>query len=299
MFNVRKDAPARLHSTTNDEVPLSDIEFEIVERSRNLLVFEMKNTNAAIANALRRIMMAEVETVAVDEVGIKTNTSIIMDEVLAHRVGLLPFKIDPLKLDEEDTIIFDLQAVCAKGHIEDGRVYAKHFKYVPFGSTGENLKGDDIPQVIGKNILLAKLLPGQEIHLRALLRRGIGKDHAKWSPVATASYRIMPKVEINQVAARPFKEQLVAACPKGVFDIEDTGNLVAKHPKKCTMCRECVRQEGWDEAVSLLRVSDHFIFTVESVGMLTPEEIFLRALNVLKTKAVSLLQQARSDLEES
>jgi hypothetical protein len=71
----------------------------------------------------------------------------------------------------------------------------------------------------------------------------------------------------------------------GVFDIEElpvsgsklkTKRAVVSRPRDCTMCRECIRKEGWDRRVALKRVANHFIFTVESTGILAPEEIVKR-----------------------
>lgn len=73
-----------------------------------------------------------------------------------------------------------------------------------------------------------------------------------------------------------------------VFDIEDLGGTpTAKvaRPRDCTMCRECIRTEGWSDRVQLKRVADHFIFTVESSGCIPPEDIVVEAINVLREKA--------------
>lgn len=54
-------------------------------------------------------------------------------------------------------------------------------------------------------------------------RKGVGKDHAKFSPVATASYRLLPVVTLKQEVEDEEAEELVAKCPLDVFDIEDLG----------------------------------------------------------------------------
>lgn len=77
-------------------------------------------------------------------------------------------------------------------------------------------------------------------------------------------------------------------CPMQVFDIEDVGGVptaVVSRPRDCTMCRECIRLEGWNERVQLRRKADHFLFSVESTGCLPPEDIVIEAINVLKEKA--------------
>ena len=59
--------------------------------------FDLIGVDAAIANAFRRILLAEVPTMAIEDVYIWNNTSVIQDEVLAHRLGLIPIKADPAK----------------------------------------------------------------------------------------------------------------------------------------------------------------------------------------------------------
>ena len=49
-----------------------------------------------------------------------------------------------------------------------------------------------------EDVLIAKLRPGQEIEMELICEKGIGKTHAKWSPVSTASYRLLPHIEITE-----------------------------------------------------------------------------------------------------
>jgi len=74
---------------------VSDFEIKIISQDERELVFDMIGVDPAIANALRRIMVAEVPTVAIERVYIRQNTSIIPDEILAHRLGLIPIDVDP------------------------------------------------------------------------------------------------------------------------------------------------------------------------------------------------------------
>ncbi len=63
------------------------------------MVFDLIGVDAPIANALRRIMMAEVPTMAIEKVFVMKNTSIIQDEVLSHRLGLIPLRADATQFD--------------------------------------------------------------------------------------------------------------------------------------------------------------------------------------------------------
>jgi DNA-directed RNA polymerase I and III subunit RPAC1 len=68
--------------------------------------FDMIGIDASIANAFRRILLAEIPTMAIEKVYINNNTSVIQDEVLAHRLGLIPLKADPTKFKFKHRMLF-------------------------------------------------------------------------------------------------------------------------------------------------------------------------------------------------
>ncbi len=72
---------------------------QVLSETAEELVFEMVGVEASIANALRRILLAEVPTVAIETVYYTRNTGIVQDEVLAHRLGLVPLNIDPREVE--------------------------------------------------------------------------------------------------------------------------------------------------------------------------------------------------------
>lgn len=118
---------------------------------------------------------------------------------------------------------------------------------------------------------------------------GIGKTHAKWSPVCTAYYRLMPDIRITNKIEGDDALELKSTCPMGVFDIEDMGkskiqaNVV--NQDRCTTCRECLRHEKFADKIDVGKQKDVFEFHVESVGIYKPEQIVLQALKKLKSKA--------------
>lgn len=109
------------------------------------------------------------------------------------------------------------------------KVYSSAFTWDPQGTQTERFPEPAAP--VHPDILLAKLAPGQVIDLEAHAVKGIGKDHAKFSPVCTAAYRLLPRITLSE--ERPFlneeAEALKAACPLNVFDIEDIGSTCALH----------------------------------------------------------------------
>eukprot|EP01083_Nonionella_stella_P196974 724458_1 len=290
----------------------------------DVAVFDLVGVDAPFANAIRRILISEIPTMAVEKVNIYQNTSIIQDEVLAHRIGLIPIKVDPRKfkpLQKEqggtgkmnplNTIVFTLCVKCERNKnlkSEDeatatdeqkyinAKVTAAHMKWVPQGNQASKFANNPIRPVYD-DILIAKLRPGQEIELEMFCELGIGKDHAKWSPVSTASYRLLPDIVLPEPVEDEDADELVNVCPLNVFDIEEIGNrrrAKVSRPRDCTMCRECIREPGWEDRVKLLRKRDHFIFKVESVGMFKAKELFGEAVKVLKKKCLNLLTEMDS-----
>ncbi|KAL6204134.1 hypothetical protein ACLB2K_021402 [Fragaria x ananassa] len=266
---------------------------------------------------------------AIERVLIANNTSVIQDEVLSHRLGLIPIKADPRLFEftenntanEKNTIVFGLKVRCEKqgkrkgpkqeGQEQDGQtritVKSKDLVWLPNGSnftlesdgstyTSFSCSQDSMPEFatnpVGPtdgDITIARLGLGQEIELEALAVKGIGKTHAKWSLVAPAWYIMLPEVIILKDIEDEMAEKLVATCPVKVFDIEDIGNGKKKatvaRARKCTLCRECIREgKGWEDSLSLQRVKDHFIFTIESTGVLPPEVLFTEAVKILQDK---------------
>lgn len=277
------------------------------EREAN---FDLINIDTSIANAFRRIMISEVPSLAAEHVYFLNNTSVIQDEVLAHRIGLVPLKVDPdmltwvdssLPEDErftdENTIVMTLDVTCTRNPdapkdctdpkilYRNSSVYARDLKFEPQGRQAELFAKCPVCPA-DPDILLAKLRPGQEISLRAHCILGVGGDHAKFSPVATASYRLLPHINITKPIVGEAAKKFQACFSQGVIDIDkNSGEAVVKDARRDTVSREVLRHEEFADKVKLGRVRNHFIFNVESTGAMTPEEIFFKSVRILKNKA--------------
>ncbi|KAK5107552.1 hypothetical protein LTR62_001040 [Meristemomyces frigidus] len=308
--------------------------------------FSLIGVDASIANAYRRILMAEIPTLAIEDIFVFDNTSIIQDEVLAHRLGLIPltggkkgldrlswFKKPPPKDDyaaqalydqddlapsasapnDHNTVVMTLQTECRWAtQREDGRdgkalaaegetdpavkyvnsnVYAHQLVFEPQGDQANWFEGDDAIKAMNPDILIAKLRPGQRIDLRCHCIKGIGRDHAKFSPVATASYRLLPHINIISPILGNEAKKFQRCFPRGVIDLvpDDEGSgenkAVVADPMKDTVSRECLRHEEFKGKVKLGRVRDHFIWGVESTGQFESDELFLDSVRLLKAKA--------------
>lgn len=149
-----------------------------------------------------------------------------------------------------------------------------------------------------EGISIVKLGPGQHLKLKAIARMGISKEHAKWCPVAVATYRFWPIITINEEACNMLtleqKQELVDACPDRILELDEiTGNLVAvenayematfTEDLKMTQNAMKKRPED-DDFVTVEHSTDKFVFSVETTGAMDAEEIVMSALKVLKDR---------------
>lgn len=279
-----------------------------VKREDMMLEFDIIGLPVTVANAIRRIMLSEVPSMAIEKVYIYNNTTIIQDEVLAHRLGLIPLKADPrffeYKIDQNeegtdnDTLEFELKFRCGKKE-KDGPSYEKNYscysgqiKWLPKGRQGTMYKEKDIGP-IESDILLAKMRPGHELDLKLLAVKGIGKDHAKFSPVATAWYRLLPEVTLNREVVGRDAYLLQKCFSPGVIEVDKDEKAVVKDARYDSCSRNVYRYPQLADAVTMSRVRDHFIFTIESVGAMEPEDIFIEAVKVLKKKCLTILEEIK------
>ena len=164
--------------------------------------------------------------------------------------------------DPTFNLVFRLNITCERdpsGRLQNETVYSRDLTWVPIGDQKEKFKGNP-PKFVHDKIIIVKLAEGQTIDLTVHCAKGIGRDHAKWSPVATATYRILPSIQFKKSLTQEQAKELVEMCPLDVFEIDPIDDKVsAKHPRRCTVCRECIRKPGWDDLIQLGRVRDHFI----------------------------------------
>ncbi|KAI8879303.1 RNA polymerase 1-1, isoform CRA_b, partial [Backusella circina FSU 941] len=279
--------------------------------SKHSVEFDLIGIDASIANAFRRIMIAELPTMAIEKVYVMNNTSIIQDEVLSHRLGLIPILVDPNEFDfmpedagptDLNTLVFKLKKKCERNPSAaadetdpqkmyiNSYVYSGDLEWEPKGNQEERF-ADNPPRPVHDDIVIAKLRPGQEVEMELHCQKGVGREHAKWSPVATASYRLLPEITILEPITGQDAEDFKNCFVDGVVDVVHIdGVKTAKvvNARKDTVSREVLRHDKFNGKVRLTRVRDHFIFNVETSGIIPAEQIFLSALDVFMEKIKEL-----------
>lgn len=152
-------------------------------------------------NSLRRVMMAEVPTLAIDLVEVDENSSAMADEVLSHRLGLIP--LNSVELDsvlysrdcdceqycENCSVKLTLHVKCTSD--ENMNVYARDLIVDP-NRPNQTIGTPVITDPEGNGVLICKLNKGQEINLACIAKKGIAKEHAKWMATTAVGFEYDP-----------------------------------------------------------------------------------------------------------
>ncbi len=162
------------------------MDIKLLSKEPDALRFVLSDASPAFANALRRIMVSEIPIMAIDDVMILENNSVMYDEILAHRLGLVPITTDPTyNLPEECSCKSDLG--CEKCRASFSlEVEASDPVEVVYSSHLRPENPDVRP--VSDRIPIVKLAQGQKVKLEAYARLGRGKAHAKWQPVSACTY---------------------------------------------------------------------------------------------------------------
>ena len=247
--------------------------------------FVLQNCSLAVANSLRRVMLAEIPTIAIDLVEIEVNSSVLPDEFLAHRLGLIPLNsmnvASDLQYTRDCTNCDDHCEVCSvtlRLHVkctssENLLIFAKDLIMV-------DGRSDDIGKPVirdsaGNGPLLAKLRNGQELKLSCIAKKGIAKEHAKWAPTAAIGFEYDPNNKLRHLDywyEVDAKEEWPVNQKNAEWESEETAADFTFNP---------------DAQPSA------FFFDLESTGVLEPDEIVHQGVDVLQKKLAEIITWLR------
>jgi DNA-directed RNA polymerase subunit D len=223
---------------------------EAIKKTPEELVL-VTDMNISLANAIRR-SVGEIPILAVDECDIYKNDSVLYDEIISHRVGLIPLKNQ--KMGPNDVVEMKLKVKCK-------------------GEDTEVLSGSLVGDVVYPTMPLVLLGDGQELELVARARVGKGINHAKFMP-GLAYYKHLPKIKLSAEGEK--QTELVDLYPD-VF--ESFGEKIrVKNAAACDLDQEDAENFPGVE----ISFDDQLVFTVESWGQVDAPSIFTEACKALK-----------------
>lgn len=276
-----------------------------------LMVRELKDTRCSfvvddvtpdIVNGLRRTLISQVPKMAIDEVEFHMgpirdeegneydSSSALFDEMIAHRLGMIPVPTDLENLTFRDqcecggagcphcTIIYVLNK---KGPCT---VYSGDLQ--PLGDINLTVKEELIP--------LVKLKEKQALLIYATAIMGQGSQHAKWQPVTVCGYKYYPDIKLSDKCCDD-PEECVKSCPKGVFELKK-GKVEVANPENCDLCMNCIDHcESSDgshtPAIEIKGMDDKFVFTFETDGSISAKDALLYALDQLSNQYEDIREQ--------
>lgn len=233
---------------------------KLINKKDNQITFTAE-IDESLANAIRRYLN-QILVLAIDEVEISKNDSPLYDETIAHRMGLIPLKMDKAsdeKTTEEITLVADKEGIVYSGEMK-GHIKPAY---------------EDIPITVLKK--------GQELEILATARTGRGSKHSKFSP-GLMFYRNFVEIKLDKTCP----EGVVDVCPQKILKVEDN-KTVSVDEHKCDMCEACVdfcKKKG--KSGIELTPGKELVVTIESFGQLTTEEIFKKAIKALKEDLVDI-----------
>lgn len=258
------------------------------ERKARLLLTE---ANPTIANALRRVMIADVPKLAIEDVEFHLgtigdemenkeykSTTPLFDEIIAHRLGMIPIPTDLELFNYRDeceecggegcpncTVIYSLNK---KGPCT---VYSGDL--MPVGEVNLRVVDDLIP--------IVKLADDQAILLYAIAELGTAKEHAKWQPTSGVGYKYYPSITIDNDKCDVCGE-CTDMCPVDILDVSDDG-IEVTDIETCKLCRSCEEICARD-AIKVEALEDKFILNYETDGSLSTEAVLKKSLEIIHDK---------------
>ncbi len=264
---------------------MSPSNLEVIEQTPHNLVFVIEGISIEMVNALRRIMLTEIPAMAIDEVIILKNDSPLYDEILAHRLGMIPLKtdLDAYKLPSDCECSGFGCPLCQVSLTLE----MTNTTNAPIEIYSGNLNSND-PKIIpvDPNIPIVKIDKNDQVILEAYAILGIGRNHAKWQAVSNVAYRYYPIIEFNESDLNNPEENnlVVKMCPKNLFELTSKNSLRLKEDywKTCTLCQSCERNTN--NKIKVRAKEDSYIFSIESDGVLPFNIIIKKTIEIFNEK---------------
>ena len=258
---------------------------EILKKEKLKIKFVLDNVNSSFVNALRRTVITDIPTLAIEDVSISKNDSVLFDEIIAHRLGLIPIVTDLKTFVPPDACKCKGKG-CAKCQVK--------FKLKAVGPSvvySEQLKSAD-PKIkpAFEKMPIVKLKEGQAVELEAVAVLGTGKEHTKWS-AGTLTFQRYPEVEVDLKKCNGCGK-CIDACPKNIFEGKDKPKVKNNKVIECHLCKAC-EDICEKKAITVKGLNDKYIIEVESWGQLKPSEILEQAGKINKEQ----LEEFKSELK--
>ncbi|OGS64565.1 MAG: DNA-directed RNA polymerase subunit D [Euryarchaeota archaeon RBG_19FT_COMBO_69_17] len=276
------------------------MKIKVLEAKDESMRFLLEDTAPAFANALRRVLLSDVPKMAIEDVEFHLgpiraedgkeyeSVSPLFDEMIAHRLGLIPVPTD--------LALYNPRETCPSCHGEGCPnctiIYSLN-KRGPGTVTSGDLEpiGDAKLRPRDPNIPIVKLGEGQAMLIYATAVLGSGKDHAKWQPTHGVGYRYDPILK----AGNKSLDALDPAVPYCTSHMESSSGeeQTVELPADCKVCRRFIEQYKV-ESVKVGSDPTRIVMSFETDGSLSSKDVLVAGLDILGKRFADLAAQASS-----
>jgi len=260
---------------------------EVIEKSERKLVFILEGLSIEMVNAFRRILLTEVPVMAIDEVIILKNDSPLYDEIISHRLGLIPLTTD--------LEVYKLPKECECGGF--GCPLCQVSLTCEITNTSNksldifsgDLNSND-PKIIPVNprIPIVKIDKNDKVIIEAYAILGLAKDHVKWQAVSNVAYRFYPVIDFDNKKCKNCSDKCIVErmCPKKLYTYseKDKASVLAEdYWKTCNLCKAC-EENCVMEMIKVSWKDTTYIFSIESDGVLPFDVLIKKAFEIFNDK---------------
>jgi len=252
------------------------MKIEIKELKPKKGVIRFEGVQPYFINALRRIMISELPKLAVDDVIIYDNTSALFDEIISHRLGLIPIPTDLSLLSFRDECVCKGKG-CPNCTVRytlskegEGTVYSGDLQPA---EKSWAIKEDRIP--------IVKLYGDQRLILEVEAVLGRGRDHAKWQAVQAPGYKMDLSIEFDKAKISDVKE-FVDKIPKGIAEIK--GNKIELVDESKLPEFEYHLDKEKIDYITIKRDPNNITFKFETDGSLSAKDALIESAKLLESK---------------
>jgi DNA-directed RNA polymerase subunit D len=252
---------------------MSEYEVQFVERNDRDARFVVRPITPAFANGIRRAMIADVPTFSIDTVRVIENSSVMFDEQIGLRLGLVPLTTPPGEFERGDEVTLSLD------------VAGPDTAY-----SGDIVTSDSMVEPADENIPIIDLKEGQRLEFEADAVLDVGREHAKHQGGVAVGYRHLQTVEVTG--------------EKSEFDDGETNILrgvieeqEAEHVDGDAANGDLVATESFDHDLSnrypgkeleVQDIENAFVFDVETDGSFSVDELVTEAVGTIEGRAAQL-----------
>ena len=271
------------------------MKIEVLEKDDTNLRIVVRDADVPLMNALRRIVLAEVPAMAIDEVVMIENSSILQDEMIAHRLGLVPLKTDLDEYNLPEDCDCKSEFGCPNCRVTL-TINAESNEGTRTVYSGELVSENPAVVPVTEKIPLIKLAKGQKLKLEAYARLGKGKVHAKWQPVCVSAYKYYPKIEAPKTKCEDC-QKCVDICSKKVLAMK-ADKVDVRELLQCNLCMDCVEVcPKKEEGIQVSWEKNAFIMNIESTGALPPQRILQEATKILDKELNEFEEQLKVEVK--